>query len=74
MSTKYTYNHNFQAHYGEQIVTVPDQVADDQRGFASRDQSFPALRRDGSKVRVKVDAEATGLYTTGTGDLRVKSA
>jgi hypothetical protein len=71
----YTYQKHYQAHYGTQIVTVPDQVASDQRGFAARHQSFPAfLRPSGRKVRVQVHADATGLWSTGTGDLVVRSA
>lgn len=70
---KYTYTRGYAAHYGDTIVTVPDQVADDQKGFAERGQSFPAVRRNGQKVRVRIDADATGLFTTGTGDLVVKA-
>lgn len=70
----YTYTQRAAAHYGSNVVTVPDRVADDQRGFANADKSFPALRADGSKVRVRLDAEAYGLFTTGTGDMIVRSA
>ncbi len=70
---KYTYTHHYQAHYGNSVVIIPDQVIDLQREYAQADRSFPALRLDGSKVRVKIDAEATGLFTTGTGDPHVKS-
>jgi hypothetical protein len=70
---KYTYDKKYAAHYGDTTVTVPDQVASDQRGFAGLDNSFPAIRRNGQKVRVRIDAEATGLWTPGTGDLRVKA-
>lgn len=71
---KYTYYKRYAAHYGATTVTVPDQVASDQRGFAELDISFPAIRRNGQKVRVRIDAEAMGLWTPGTGDLRVKAA
>lgn len=70
----YTYDKQFAAHYAGGIVTVPDQVAEDQRGFADADKSFPALRADGTKVRVRLDAEAYGLYTSGTGDIVLRSA
>lgn len=70
---QYTYDKRYAAHYGDTTVTVPDQVAGDQKGFALTDKSFPAIRKNGQKVRVRVDAEATGLWTPGTGDLRVKA-
>lgn len=74
--TRYTFDRKFAAHYGmSRVVIVPDQVADDQKGFA--DRSFPAIvvgpvSLAGRKVRVRIDAEATGLWTSGTGDLRVR--
>ena len=71
---KHTYSMHFAAHYNGSIVTVPDTVAKDQSGFAESGKSFPALRRNGSRVRVKVDGEATGIGTAGIGDLTVKAA
>lgn len=70
----YTYTRRFAAHHGQGIVTIPDQVAEDQRGYAAADRSFPALRDDGRRVRVRLDAEAYGLFATGTGDAVVRSA
>ena len=77
---RWTYSDNYAAHYVDRkqpdvdrIVTVPDQVAHDQRGFAERDQAFPALLA-GRKIWMHVDAEATGLFTAGTGDLVVRRA
>jgi len=75
MATKYTYNSKFAAHYNGEIVTVPDQVSNDQRKWANDDnKSFPALRKNGTKVQVRLDPEAYGLFTSGTGDMVVKSA
>jgi len=75
MATKYTYTHKFQAHYGATVVTIPDQISGNQRNHANNGNlSFPALRRDGTKVQVRLDPDAYGLFTTGTGDPVVKSA
>lgn len=69
---KHTYARSYAANYAGKVVTVPDAVAADQEAYV--DVSFLAIRADGSKVRVKVNAEATGLGTGGTGDLVLKSA
>ena len=74
MATKWTYKRHFWAHYGDRFVTVPDQVANDQKGFAEANRSFPARTSDGSHILVRVDAVATGLFTSGTGDLVVQRA
>jgi len=72
---KYTYDHKFQAHYGAGIIIVPDQVADDQRKWATDgNKSFPAIRSNGDKTRVCLDPDAYGLFTSGTGDMVVISA
>ena len=73
--TKYTYDRHFCARYGnsDTLAVVPDQVASDQIGYWKRDRSFPALV-NGSTVRVRINGEATGLGTTGTGDLVVRRA
>lgn len=76
---RWTWDRNFGAHYGGHVVTVPDQVADDQRGSADRDQSFPmrlptGYPYNGRIVRARIDAEATGIGTGGTGDLVVERA
>ncbi len=81
--TEYTYTRQFAAHYGNATAIVPDQVAEDQRGWDESGKSFPAIRAGAfgnplpgapRKVRVRVDGEAYGLYTPGTGDMVVKSA
>lgn len=69
---RYTYDRNYAAHYGSRIVTVPDQVADDQKGYDGR--TFPAIDSNGSRVRVRLNGESYGLNTPGTGDMIVKSA
>ena len=70
---KYTYKQRYAADYRDETVTVPDQVANAQRDYADRNASFPAILH-GKKIRVRIDADATGLYTTGTGDLCVVRA
>lgn len=74
---KYTWNDGFQARYGSTTVIVPDQVADDQRGwYKAGNKSFPALRIPvtGETVRVHIDSDAYGLFTSGTGDMVVRAA
>lgn len=79
---RYTYIQQAVAHYGDGLVIVPDQVADDQRAYDGL--AFPALRhtarpglrdpRAGSKLRARLRGDLYGLHTTGTGDMRVVSA
>ncbi|MFA7585043.1 MAG: hypothetical protein WCY11_02445 [Novosphingobium sp.] len=65
---KYTYIQRLAAHHTNgEIVTVPDQVAADQRGFDGR--SFPLS--DGRRVYLRGDLY--GLHTSGTGDMVVSS-
>jgi hypothetical protein len=45
----------------------------DGNAFVSEDDKYRA-ESDGRKVRVRLDADATGLFTAGTGDLVVRSA
>lgn len=66
--TKFTFNGNYAAHFGDKVVTIPDQVFNDQRGFAERDQSFSAILPGGARITVKLDAEAYDLFGSGTGD------
>ncbi len=70
----HTYTKQYAAHYNGAVVTVPDDVADHQREWDATGRSFMALRTDGSKVRVRLDGDAYGLHTPGTGDMVVKSA
>ena len=72
--TTHTYGKQFAAHYNGDVVTIPDAVAEDQREWDASGKSFAAIRRDGSKVRVRLDGGAYGLHTAGTGDPVVKSA
>lgn len=76
--TRYTYNSHSCAHYGDDTVIVPDQVADAQADFDGR--SFPALRLHrwssrptGQRVRVYLRGDLYGLHTPGTGNMRVTS-
>jgi hypothetical protein len=75
--TAWTYVRNFAAHYGRKeftVVTIPDQVADDQRGWDhAGNHSFPAIRSNGRVVRVRLDPEAYDLHGSGTGDCVVRS-
>ena len=68
---RYTYIRQYAARYSEQIVTIPDQVADNQLYYDGK--TFPALRRDGSKVRVRLRGELYALGKSGTGDPVVTS-
>lgn len=69
---KYTYSHGNLAHYGQTRVTVPDQVAEDQRGYDG--MTFPAIKPNGLKIRVRLRGDLYGLHTPGTGDMVVTSA
>lgn len=68
-----TYTHNIAARLlyadgTEAIVTIPDHVADDQKAWDGR--TFRT--KDGRRVRL--DGEAYGLHTPGTGDMTVRPA
>jgi hypothetical protein len=77
---KYTYKNgtlahragNYQGRESERCVELPDQF--DLRADYDNPQTWPVYvtdgcgRRTGRKVRVKIDHEATGTDTTGTGD------
>jgi len=68
----YTYAHRYAARtVTGSIVTVPDQVYQDQHGYDQAHQTFPVLRRDGSTVRAKIRGDLYGLHTVGTGDMVV---
>lgn len=66
--TRYTFTRQVAAHTatGNTYVFIPDQVAENQRGFDGK--SFPVLRRDGSKARATLRGDLYGLGTSGTGD------
>lgn len=77
--TTYTFAHKYAANYGRpdqwgrsRVVTIPDQVYEDQKSYDGR--TFPAIREDGVRIRVRLDGDAYGLHTAGTGDPVVKSA
>ena len=69
----YTYNRRYAAWLGDEIVTVPDQIAADQRAHDVAGTVFPARLRHGNEVMVRLDGEAYGLHTWGAGDMRVVS-
>jgi len=63
----YTYERRFAARAPSgAVVIIPDQVADSQHDFDGK--TFPALRLNGQRVRVKLRGDLYGLWTTGTGD------
>ena len=72
--TKYTFARNYAANTPSGMtVTVPDQVAAEQREFDGK--TFPVLvLRPGSsprKARATLRGDLYGLRTTGTGDMIV---
>jgi hypothetical protein len=75
MTTKYTFARRMTAHYAGRFVVVPDQVEADQHGYDGK--TFPALLRvagGDKKIRVRLDGDAYGLNTPGTGDMVVRAA
>lgn len=76
---KYTYTQNSVAHYGRYgnlRAIVPDQVANDQRGWDGR--AFPAKivshwgpKQPPRTVRVVLRGDLYGLHTWRTGDMIV---
>lgn len=69
----YTYDRKLAAWLNAAIVTIPDEVFDNQRVCDLNGTAFPARRADGSQVMVRLNGEAYGLHTTGTGDPVVTS-
>lgn len=72
----YSFDRRYAArHTNGAIVTIPDQVASDQRAFDGR--SFPVLVRDWagreSKRRAVLRGDLYGLWTAGAGDCVVSS-
>lgn len=70
----YTYDRRYAAHMGNEVVTIPDEVAADQRAWDREGTAFPAVRGNGDEVMVRLDGEAYGLHTPGTGDPIVVAA
>jgi hypothetical protein len=73
-TTPWTYKRNFAAWLGNEAVTIPDQIADNQRHHDEVGTVFPALRYGDVSILVRLDGEAYRLHTTDTGDCRVKAA
>lgn len=70
--TAYTYDRRMAAWLGDEIVTVPDQIADDQRAHDEARTVFPAIRRGGGiAIKVRLNGDAYGLHTPGAGDMIV---
>jgi hypothetical protein len=76
-----TYDRKMVAHYGSGYVIVPDQVAEDQKGYDIEGTPFPAIPCDTAgrslnrrMVKVRIDGNAYGLWTSVTGDMRVRKA
>jgi hypothetical protein len=71
---KYSYDLNSGAFLGDEIVTVPDQIADEQRYHDRTQTVFPARRCRGGSIDVRLDGDAYSLWTPGTGDMIVRKA
>ena len=68
---KYTFSRRYAASsVSGMVVTIPDQVADNQRHYDGR--SFPVIKPNGSKGRAVLRGDLYGLHTSGTGDALVK--
>ncbi len=75
-TTQYTYDKHFAARLisgeDEFTVTIPDQVAEDQRRFDANKTTFPARYVDGIETMVRLDGDAYDLWGPGTGDTIVR--
>jgi hypothetical protein len=69
--TTWTYDHRCAAWLGDEIVTVPDEIDIDQRTHDREGTVFPAIAYQGT-VYVRLDGDAYGLHTGGTGDMVVR--
>jgi len=67
-TTMWTYTKKRAAWLDNEIVTIPDEIADDQRHHDEKATAFPALNRRGKQIMVRLDGDAYGLHTPGTGD------
>jgi len=69
---RYTFNDKMGAHNMSrtEIVTIPDQVYDDQKHFDGK--SFPIITESGRKGRGRLMGDEYGLYSYGTGNPVVK--
>jgi hypothetical protein len=70
----YIYGRRFAAWLENQIVTIPDEVADDQRHHDTARTIFPAVTDNGEVILVQLDGDAYGLHTPGAGDAIVRKA
>ena len=69
--SKYTFNNGYLAHNMTRtgFVTVPDQVADNQKEFDG--ETFPVIKSNGTRGRARLMGDEYGLWTSGTGDMVV---
>jgi len=81
--TSYTYDRKLVAHLGETggFVIVPDQISDAQKDhdragtvFAAYPCRSTGARESDEPLMVRLDGEAYGLWTPGTGDMIVREA
>jgi len=70
----FTYDRKFAAHYAGRTITIPDQVASNQREWDSSKKAFPAIDTNGGIILVCLDGDSYGLHTAGTGDCVCRSA
>jgi hypothetical protein len=77
----WTYTRKYTAWLGDVIVTIPDQIADDQMRHDKAGTVFPARYHSGvaalfrgGPVLVRLDGEAYDLHGPETGDCIVKQA
>jgi hypothetical protein len=70
----YSFDLNYQAHdglKGQTRVIVPDQVVENQKHYSSTMMCFPVRMFDGRYKWARLNGEAYGLWTSGTGDMIV---
>jgi hypothetical protein len=58
----------------DQRVYIPEEVANNQLYYDNNDKTFPIeyVDRPGMKARARLDGDAYGLRTSGTGDIIVR--
>ena len=68
--SKYTIGNRLSHTVNGGVVTVPDEVYDNQHDYDGK--TFPVLKTNGKSGRAKLMGELYGLNTPGTGDMIVK--
>lgn len=64
VASKWTYHRNIAAWLGSEIVTIPDQIMDNQREINRQRISFPGKTAAGT-IRLRLDGEGYELITGG---------